>query len=39
MCKIGTLVKDKIKVRGKGEQTTYTLALTPTEEVEEVVAE
>ena len=33
MCKIGTLVKDKVKVKGKGEQTTYTLALIPTNEV------
>ena len=39
MCKIGTLVKDKIKVKGKGEQTTYTLTLVPTEEVAEEVAE
>lgn len=39
MCKIGTLVKDKIKVKGKGEQTTYTLALVPTEEAIEEVAE
>ena len=40
MCKIGTLVKDKVKVKGKGEQTTYTLALIPTDEaVDEVEGE
>ena len=39
MCKIGTLVKDKIKVKGKGEQTTYTLVLVPTEEATEEVAD
>ena len=40
MCKIGTLVKDKVKVKGKGEQTTYTLATTEaTDEVADEVAE
>lgn len=28
MCKIGTLVKSKVKVKGKGEQTAYALAPT-----------
>ena len=32
MCKIGTLVKNKVKVKGKGEQTSYSLA--STDEVE-----
>ena len=32
MCKIGTLIKTKVKVKGKGEQTSYSL---PTEEVAE----
>ena len=39
MCKIGTLVKDKVKVKGKGEQTTYTLALIPTDEATDEVAD
>ena len=40
MCKIGTLVKSKIKVKGKGEQTAYALPTdTATEEVAEEVAE
>ena len=31
MCKLGTLVKSKVKVKGKGELTAYSLA--PTDEV------
>ena len=38
MVKIGMLVKSKVKVKGKGEQTLYTLA-EATEEVAEEVAE
>ena len=38
MCKIGTITKSKVKVKGKGEQTLYTLA-EATEEVAEEVAE
>ena len=38
MCKIGTITKSKVKVKGKGEQTAYTLA-TPSEEATEEVAE
>ena len=37
MCKIGTLVKTKVKVRGKGEQTSYSLPTT--EEADEVFDE
>ena len=37
MCKIGTLVKNKVKVKGKGEQVSYSLA--PTDEDEGEVAE
>ena len=37
MCKLGTLTKEKIKVKGKGELTAY--SLTPTGEVAEEVAE
>ena len=33
MCKLGTLVKSKVKVKGKGELTAYSLA--PTDEVAE----
>lgn len=44
MCKIGTLVKSKVKVKGKGEQTAYALAPTaedtsPTEGEDTEVAE
>ena len=35
MCKIGTLIKTKVKVKNKGEQTAYALA--PTDEVAEEV--
>ena len=35
MCKIGTLIKTKVKVKNKGEQTAYALA--PTDEVVEEV--
>ena len=40
MCKIGTITKGKIKVKGKGEQTIYSLATTEaTDEVADEVAE
>ena len=40
MCKIGTLVKTKVKVKGKGEQTAYSLPTeSATEEVADEVAE
>ena len=39
MCKIGTITKDKIKVKNKGEQTIYSLATEATDEVAEEVAE
>lgn len=39
MCKIGTLVKSKIKVKGKGELTAYTIAVKETAEEVEAKAE
>jgi seryl-tRNA synthetase len=39
MCKIGTITKSKVKVKGKGEQTAYTLATTTEEATEEVADE
>ena len=41
MWKLGMLTKEKVKVKGKGEQTAYGIAPTPTEdtEVAEEVAE
>ena len=40
MCKIGTITKGKVKVKGKGEQTIYSLATTEaTDEVADEVAE
>ena len=40
MCKIGTLVKTKVKVKGKGEQTSYSLpTVEEADEVSDEVAE
>jgi hypothetical protein len=40
MCKIGTLVKTKVKVKGKGEQTSYSLStVAEADEVSDEVAE
>jgi hypothetical protein len=40
MCKIGTLVKTKVKVKGKGEQTSYSLpTIAEADEVSDEVAE
>lgn len=40
MCKIGTLVKTKVKVKGKGEQTSYSLSTAEeADEVSDEVAE
>ena len=40
MCKIGTLVKTKVKVKGKGEQTSYSLpTIEEADEVSDEVAE